>query len=618
MFRTISGERCKRARAWMAAAIGLCAAGWAAGSTAEAATSYQGHVAGSAKSLGVVNLSALASGAGGGPPPAMSANAIPKSPSRFETLTPPYGKFPGMQGAPTSTASRAAASASVAASGLTTASGGSVKGFNGIDHYDQRIIADHGNQFSLEPPDQALAVGNGFVLEAVNNAIDIYDTTGAPLLKHPVSMNIFMNQVSEINRKVSPVQFGPGLSDPRAYYDADTQRFFVVEWATLNNADGSPLGIAVQFIAVSASSDPTQGWYIYSFETTQSGVNGCPCFGDFQMLGADRHGIYISMNLFNIFNFGYAGDKIYAMSKAALESGAGGPLVAFPRLTQDFAIHPTIPAPGSSFASEAGGTEYMLEETSDLSANTTTRRVNVWAISNTKSLAGPSPSLTMTNVSVKTEDVTQLPFGLPPALQMDGPRPLGNALGDPVPLLNADDARFASAPVYVNGQIWAAVGTATAGDTVLKNTVAWFEIAAHGGTPALTASVTKQGYISAPGDISLLYPTVAMTTSGAGGIGVTLSGPANFPSTAYVPLSASTGAGVIQIVGAGHLPEDGFTAYPQEYPPANGVARWGDYGAAAADETGGLWFANEYIPNTNKYPRSALANWGTFITNVKP
>src|SRR5437879_782178 len=45
-------------------------------------------------------------------------------------------------------------------------------GFDGLTHLDQRN-ASNGNQFSLEPPDQALAVGNGYVVEAVNTAIRV-------------------------------------------------------------------------------------------------------------------------------------------------------------------------------------------------------------------------------------------------------------------------------------------------------------------------------------------------------------------------------------------------------------------------------------------------------------
>src|SRR5712692_3476524 len=57
-------------------------------------------------------------------------------------------------------------------------------GFSGITHLDQRN-AGTGNfantQFSLEPPDQGLCVGNGFVLDLVNTAFAIYSTTGVRL-----------------------------------------------------------------------------------------------------------------------------------------------------------------------------------------------------------------------------------------------------------------------------------------------------------------------------------------------------------------------------------------------------------------------------------------------------
>src|SRR6185436_115648 len=52
---------------------------------------------------------------------------------------------------------------------------------NGLTHRDQRL-ANGGNQFSLEPPDQALCVGNGFVLEGTNSVLRVRSAaTGAPL-----------------------------------------------------------------------------------------------------------------------------------------------------------------------------------------------------------------------------------------------------------------------------------------------------------------------------------------------------------------------------------------------------------------------------------------------------
>src|SRR6266511_6053691 len=51
--------------------------------------------------------------------------------------------------------------------------------FNGLTHRDQRL-ANGGNQFSLEPPDQGLCVGNGFILETVNDVLRVYNTSGSP------------------------------------------------------------------------------------------------------------------------------------------------------------------------------------------------------------------------------------------------------------------------------------------------------------------------------------------------------------------------------------------------------------------------------------------------------
>src|ERR671936_826116 len=50
-------------------------------------------------------------------------------------------------------------------------------GFEGLNFYQQRY-ARGGNQFSVEPPDQGMCVGNGYVLEAVNDVLNIYNAAG--------------------------------------------------------------------------------------------------------------------------------------------------------------------------------------------------------------------------------------------------------------------------------------------------------------------------------------------------------------------------------------------------------------------------------------------------------
>src|SRR4051794_10504351 len=64
----------------------------------------------------------------------------------------------------------AASTAVVAASGAPS--------FSGINHHQQRLEVAGGNQWSIEPPDQGLCVGNGYVFEAVNNAVAVYRPNG--------------------------------------------------------------------------------------------------------------------------------------------------------------------------------------------------------------------------------------------------------------------------------------------------------------------------------------------------------------------------------------------------------------------------------------------------------
>ncbi|MDB5479476.1 MAG: hypothetical protein JWO83_529 [Caulobacteraceae bacterium] len=567
---------------------------------ANAAAAQKNGAAHPIKPIGAVNLGALAAAAKASSAASATAPASQNGPNEYRFMPnhrlKPVGAFRPL------TAAEALAAPHEGPVGFSDAP----IGFRALDHYDQRIRADNGNQFSLEPPDQALAVGAGKVLEVVNDVLMVYDPSGNPLLPAPVSTNKFFLQFSAINRTTG--ERGPFLSDPRAYYDASTGRFFVVEWATLNDTQGNPLNISVQFFAVSQTSDPTGSWFIYNFETTHQGLAGCPCIPDFQQLGLDANGMFITHNLFSMATGAYIGASIYALPKLALENGSGY-YVEFPVQTNDFTIHPTVVPPGGRFASEANGTEYFVETTDDLTSNGLSNIVNIWAVSGTNTLKTSTPSLSLAVRPVRTQTVSA---NLVPAIQKDGPRPLGNGLGEPKPKLDAGDGRVGSTPVYLNGKIWAVAGTAVTGSNgTTGDGVAWFQFAASGGAPALTSSITSQGIIS-PGGRYLLYPAIAMNTAGQGGIGVSVVSPSMYPSTGLISMPEFVKP-TVRVVGPGALPDDGFTAYP-EY-GGSGVGRWGDYGAAAVDEYGDFWFANEYIPPvTPAYPRSALANWGTFIT----
>jgi len=127
----------------------------------------------------------------------------------------------------------------------------------------------------------------------------------------------------------------------------------------------------------------------------------------------------------------------------------------------------------------------------------------------------------------------------------------------------------------------------------------------------LTATLITQGSI-APIGVNLLYPAIAVNARQQGAMVFTLVGPNNYPSSAFVPINNTT-AGPVQISRAGNEPEDGFTGY-RAFRGA-GVARWGDYSAAAVDSDGSIWMATEYTPDL---ARTVNANWSTYITRYQP
>ena len=76
-------------------------------------------------------------------------------------------------------------------------------GFNGLTQRDQRL-ASAGNKFSIEPPDQGLAVGNGFVVEAVNTALRVRMASDGSVVLPTVGLNDFFGLPPEIIRSGRP------------------------------------------------------------------------------------------------------------------------------------------------------------------------------------------------------------------------------------------------------------------------------------------------------------------------------------------------------------------------------------------------------------------------------
>jgi len=536
-----------------------------------------------------------------------------------------------------------------------------VFGFEGLNLYQQRY-ARGGNQFTVEPPDQGLCVGNGYVVEAVNDVLNVYNTSGQSVLpdntaanivsglprnvNHAVDLNSFYGYAPAINRTTGVrAQF---VTDPSCLYDAATGRFFVVVLTLETFPNGAYTLVNHLDLAVSQTSNPTGLWNIYRIDVTGDGSVGstggpCPCLGDYPHIGADANGFYITTNSYPWGPGAFDGAQIYAFSKSQLAAGAAN--VSMQHVDTTGMVNATSPvaqtepgftvwpaqSPGtSSFNLNAGGTEYFLSSNAggEAAGNEFTgssTNLVVWTLTNTSSLNSPSPALSLSN---KVLSVNQ--YAIPPLQKQPGSgtlattaTPQGYCINDTTTLLfdgqtgcwrlvfggqpahnevistpDSNDTRMQQV-TYANGKLWGALDTAINPDGGAQRAgIAWYVV------NPISNKVVNQGYLGATG-YDFTYPAIGVTASGRGVMAFTATGDTLNPSSGFAPIDAIAGVGPWSVVtgGKGAAQDDGFTSYKSQVgnPPRT---RWGDYSAAAVDGNS-IWIASEYIAHACDY-----TTWG--------
>jgi hypothetical protein len=152
-------------------------------------------------------------------------------------------------------------------------------GFKGLD--DGCNIATGGSP--LEPPDLAVAASSSWVLEAVNDCLAVYTTAGVVQAGFPKSAIAFFGVP-----KPTPAgcDAAPFMSDPRAAYDPNDQRFWV-SWLQVEGAFdlNGYAEVSRDWIAVSRTSDPRGAWNVFSVNML-GGVSATDA-ADFDQLGFD-------------------------------------------------------------------------------------------------------------------------------------------------------------------------------------------------------------------------------------------------------------------------------------------------------------------------------------------
>ena len=552
----------------------------------------------------------------------------------------------------------------VVASSLLATNPGTSLSFNGLNHRDQRL-ANGGNQFSVEPPDQALCVGNGFTVEAVNSVLRVFSSSDGRPLTGVQDINTFFGYPAAINRATGAL--GPDVIDPVCHYDPDNHRFMVVITTLFHVGTTSAFNGKNNIdLAVSNTGDPTGAWTIYHVPAQNDGTDGTPnhgctldgttpgpCFQDYPHIGGDANGVYVTSNEYDLFGPSYNAAQVFAFSKAQLAAHPSSiTLTLVQNLNVDgspgFTVWPAT-SPAGQYSSERNGTEYFLSSIAGDGSETgnptgTARRIGMWALTNTASLNSATPALGITSRLTNSET-----YVFPPKSdQKPGDIPLGECVNDttiPTPFgpgcwqlffvdepahneveshLDSNDTRMQQT-WYVNGTLWGALDTAVRVGGELKAGIAWFAVSPKiNGSGQIEGQVKNQGYL-ALADNNLTYPAIAVAPNGQGVIAFTAVGESLYPSAGYVPINANGTVGAIHIAGQGQGPADGFTSYKAFVgdPPRT---RWGDYGAALTDGNN-LWIASEYIGQTCTLAqyltgaigscggtRTSLGNWYTRVS----
>jgi len=507
----------------------------------------------------------------------------------------------------------------------------------GLDSYasEQNFPYKKGFNFSVEPPDPALCVGGGQVIEMVELVIKIFDTSGN-LMSGPTDLYTFFNQPNITNKKGGMDLIGLA----RCYYDTPTNTFFFVA-TDVGNQQNNPRASALLLAVMPASSrSPTS---FVTVSTTDIGPapaikhRHCPCFEDQQLIGADANGVYISANEFplNPNSSAFNGGQIYVFNKADLVAGKTSlsPFVfeAPNNLldkTKDLdAAASIVPAAATDgiFETANNGTEYFLSVLDF--AHSRDDRIAVWALTNTCGIPDSTgatacpfaPTLTSTILSSTA-------YGIPPdARQKKGLTPVGIACQqNRSSQLNTFDDRMQQV-VFANGKLYSALTTILTVNKKHHSGLLYFVIAPSVADGVVSGTITDSNYVASDG-LDLFYPAIAATQGGSAVMTFTFSGKSMFPSVGYIPLTTDLGMFEIHTAVTGAGAYDGVSGYPNcgGFPSA----LWGfNSSAVAANNT--MWMATEYVSATCDYAtwhkdqhcvmtRGAGSNWGTLVSNLVP
>jgi hypothetical protein len=471
------------------------------------------------------------------------------------------------------------------------------------------------SEVCCDPPDMSLAVGPTYVLQMVNNYIAVYNKNGTLQSGFPKSADTFFGLPS-----------GTYTTDPRAFYDWDSGRYFVLELTETNtgNPNGSPNVGAVAW-AISKTNNPNGAWWVYS-NNLQQGSGVCP---DFPTLGQDttywgthatKGGIYIGLNLWSGANDcggdHFANNIIYILPKDALYAGQaynywyisglnfGGTLVD---TLQPYNVTSKTTNPSSIFWTNS----FNYDWGSGICSGGC-NGLAVWSESGPTTANGSHPAqpnnpfafLTGGDgpILVGKSIGTVHNYSLPP--NAGAP----NCTAGSGPCVDTDYTFISGQVKYNAGELFGSFNTGVSGTSPAVAGPIWFDV--HPVTDnngQLTAIEERQEDCFLCGgwanNGSAFYATLQPDSENNVVMVYDYSTDAVYPSLVFTSRRVTYGDSLMDGTGS-YLVQGGGT----------GVSgRWGDYSATAPDLTNAkttlLWFSAQYAPSSG--------SWGTAIGSAQ-
>lgn len=231
------------------------------------------------------------------------------------------------------------------------------------------------------PPDQAIAASPGYVVEGVNNVIEVYNSTYSPVAG-PWTPDSFFASVK---------QSGSTFSDPQITYDA-TRQVYLFEWLEIATGGNDYLDIAV---SKSSAPSPITNYYVYQVDPR---VAGSDDFCDYGTLGYDYFGMYVTCVTFSISGGSFLGNNTFAFSLDNMQSGSLGTFDYYFSINNSFGAAYRL-----SPAIEDGVPQAEWIATSDVGSGTTSSNLVLCSLTNTQAIpTGTLPTATCVGNTMPT------------------------------------------------------------------------------------------------------------------------------------------------------------------------------------------------------------------------